>query len=185
MSSIPPGRESRRRVDEAIAHWHEHRLRIRFRPRTNETGLNVHHRAGRSAACASDVGRRAARRNGLADTCASGNIIHELGHTVGLWHEQCRADRDDWSRSSWAMSMFELPRHNFEPAIFRERRDLGDYDFGSIMHYPASAFAWTPPDRPAAQARCRPGVVIGQRDALSPGDIAAVEKIYAGVPKLA
>ena len=61
---------------------------------------------------------------------------------------------------------------------------LGEYDFGSIMHYDAFGCAKDMdyptiiPKRPIPD-----GVEMGQRVALSAGDIAAVEELYASIPR--
>ena len=68
-------------------------------------------------------------------------ILHEMGHTVGLWHEQSREDRDQFVRIDWANIQAGM-EHNFDQHI-TDGDDIGDYDYGSIMHYPATAFSST------------------------------------------
>jgi hypothetical protein len=68
--------------------------------------------------------------------------------------------------------------HNFNQHI-TDGDDVGDYDFGSIMHYPRTAFgvggAETITPIVATTA------TIGQRTALSPGDIAAANSMCPAV----
>ena len=52
--------------------------------------------------------------------------------------------------------------------------DVGPYDYGSIMHYPATAFSKN--GQPTIVTKN--GATIGQRQGLSPGDIAAVQSMY-------
>ncbi|MFK7888771.1 MAG: M12 family metallopeptidase [Gammaproteobacteria bacterium] len=68
-----------------------------------------------------------------------GGIIHELLHSVGVFHEQARNDRDAFI----TVNMDNVKpgrRHNFRKAVFRGGADIGPYDFASVMHYGAQAF---------------------------------------------
>ena len=54
------------------------------------------------------------------------------------------------------------------------------YDFGSIMHYPLTSFGIGGAQTIFPKVPIPPGVEVGQRKALSSGDISAVEELYAG-----
>lgn len=174
---IDPGLPDQARVTEAIAHWQQH-TGFRFVERTAANAAShpnwVTFRAG--SGCSSSVGMRGGQQFvNLAGGCDRGRTIHEIGHTVGLWHEQSRADRDAFVTINWANIQpgFE---HNFNQHV-TDGDDVGAYDYGSIMHYPRDAFGVggaetiTPVD-PSAQ--------IGQRVALSAGDIAAANVLCPG-----
>ncbi len=167
-----------KRVTDAIAHWHAHTT-IRFVQRTTQKDYVVFSRI--ADGCASMVGRQGGAQNlVLRDTCSTGNIIHELGHCVGLWHEQSRADRVNFVEIV-AANIAAGKALNFDQHI-ADGIDLGDYDFGSIMHYPATAFSANGRATIKPKVPLPPGIVMGQRTALSAGDIAAVEKLYQGIP---
>lgn len=156
-------------VAAAIRHW-ETRTAIRFREDPSAFDRLSFIDAG---ACWSYVGRTGGPQLlSLNFDCALGSAIHEIGHAVGLWHEQSRKDRDAHVEIVTA-NILPDQRHNFEQHIL-DGIDLGTYDYGSIMHYPPLAFSRN--DEPTIIPRN--GQVIGQRDALSPGDIAAVRLLY-------
>lgn len=162
------------RVTDAIAHW-EANTRYRFVRRTAANQAQypdwVTFRPG--SGCSAQVGRRGGQQFvNLGGGCTLGNTIHEIGHVVGLWHEQSREDRDTFVTINWPKIQpgFE---HNFNQHI-TDGDDVGAYDYGSIMHYPRNAFSVDGTDtiRPVD-----PAAQIGQRLALSAGDIAAANSL--------
>jgi hypothetical protein len=168
--TIDPGLPDQARVTAAIAHW-ESATRFRFVLRTAANAASypdyVTFRAG--TGCSSTVGRIGGQQFvNLGSGCTSGNVIHEIGHVVGLWHEQSREDRDSWVTIQWPKIQPGY-EHNFDQHI-TDGDDVGAYDYASIMHYPRNAFSVDGSDTITPIVA---GAAIGQRTALSAGDIAA------------
>ncbi|KAK4184260.1 hypothetical protein QBC35DRAFT_540674 [Podospora australis] len=66
--------------------------------------------------------------------------LHELGHALGLIHEQCRTDRDQYVEIKWS-SIIDAER-NAQFGIVNDSKALSPYDPASVMHYPAPAIGW-------------------------------------------
>ena len=158
------------RVLDAIAHW-QSKTDILF---VDHSGQTDHITFRPSTGCSSHVGRqRGEQFVNLGPHCTTGNTIHEIGHALGLWHEQSRADRDAYIEVRLE-NVVQNALHNFNQKI-TDGNPHGGYDFGSIMHYPTHAFSKN--GEPTIVAKN--GEAIGQRTGLSAGDAAAIQSAYA------
>jgi hypothetical protein len=185
------------RITDAIRHW-EFRTPIRFVqltesnalaypnyvsfiqyiPQQNEKQEEVFH-------CSSPIGMQGWGEQSVivSDQCVTGDVIHEIGHVIGLWHEQSREDRDKFIRVIWD-NVEPKSIHNFSQHI-ADGDDVGEYDYCSIMHYGAWFFNGgsgkqtievLQRERPCGNAN-----EIGQKNGLSKGDIAAAVQMYGNV----
>ena len=153
---------------------------ICFRPRTDETDFVAFVMGdGCSSPVGTDPRARDARTGAfniiIGNLCSVGNIQHEMLHTAGMYHEQSRSDRDNFVRIN-TQNILPGRENNFR----REAVTIStcQYDFGSIMHYPATAFSSNgqptiEPIRPLPA-----GVTMGQRVGLSDCDIRGVNALY-------
>jgi hypothetical protein len=174
---INAGLPDQARVAGAIAHW-QAETKIRFVERTPQNAGQypdyVEFIPG--TGCSAAVGRRGGRQVvTLGPDCSTGNCIHEIGHALGLWHEQSRTDRDIHVEVLWQNIQSGL-ESNFYQHI-TDGEDQGPYDLGSIMHYPLDAFSKNgqPTLRLFGDAG---GVVVGQRNGLSQQDKNTIAAIY-------
>ena len=164
------------RIAAAVAHWNE-KLggSITLQARTNESVYLSFVKASSASTCASYIGRlgMAAQPIFIGSYCSTGNVIHEIGHALGLYHEHVRLDRDRHVAIQWA-NIKSGTEGNFQQDT-RNSMDLGNYDYGSIMHY--GAYAFSSNGQPTI-VTIPSGISIGQRTALSSGDIGATQVLY-------
>ncbi|GAB3503570.1 Dot/Icm T4SS effector LegP [Spirosoma knui] len=138
--SIDPTLPNQARVLNAIAHW-EANTPIRFVQRTTQRGYVLFKKGN---GCSSNVGYSGGLQYvTLGDGCTTGNTIHEIGHTVGLWHEHTRADRDTYVTVNMANVRpgYESDFDTYSARGFDGFDSPGGLDFGSIMLYGSYDFS--------------------------------------------
>ena len=159
--------ETRRKFLEAKADY-DAKTQIRFVPRSNQANyVNVRTADG----CYSYVGTIGGKQDlSIGSGCDVNAARHEMGHAVGLAHEQVRQDRDKWVTVNAGGSQNAIDYGSAGVPI-------GPYDFQSMMHYrnyfvngrwdyvPKTGF---PPER----------VGNDEVNSFTQGDLAAIAAIY-------
>lgn len=131
-------------VEEAMEYI-QSRSCVRFEKRSGqENFINIAYREGR---CASHVGMRGGEQTIALDPSLcpdQGQMLHELLHALGFFHEHSRFDRDQYVSVHWDNVQPDT-KNSFELKPETEADPLGqEYDYKSVMHYPHNAFSMKP-----------------------------------------
>ncbi|XP_072567320.1 meprin A subunit beta [Paramormyrops kingsleyae] len=130
--------------------------------------------------CFSSIGNRRVGKQQLSigSNCDRiGTIEHEFLHALGFWHEQSRADRDDYVAIMWDYIQAGK-EHNFNTYNDTVSSDLNvPYDYTSVMHYSKTAF------QNGSQSTIITKIpafadVIGQRMEFSDSDLLKLNRLY-------
>lgn len=172
--SIDANLDNKQRVTDAISHW-EANTSLDFIQRTTQSNY-IYFTTG--SGCASFIGMIGGKQNiTLASGCSTGSTIHEIGHAVGLWHEQSRVDRDNHITILWN-NIQSGREHNFSTYAdsgFDGKEFTSNLDFGSIMMY--GPYSFSSNGQPTITKANGSSYSI-QRSGLSSGDIQGINSMY-------
>lgn len=153
---------------------------IKFEPRKTQRNFLLIKMGDR--ACYSLVGMKErgqvlmlGTQRGECFTKSLGTVQHELLHSLGIIHEQSRADRDNFVSINHR-NIKPHAKNNF--GTYHDNHFGQEYDYASIMHYKGSAFSINNSPTITPRKELPKGVRMGQRDALSSIDIIKLNIMY-------
>lgn len=139
--------------------------------------------------CSSYVGRTGGVQVvSVSGNCLSkGEVMHLIGHVIGLWNEHARPDRDEFIKVLYE-NIIETEQDNFGRLTtekFNLVPDVG-YDVESIMHFGPFTFSKNNKrtirlrdDAPLSYKHCTNLLAMGQRNELSYLDKLRANKLYS------
>jgi hypothetical protein len=106
------------------------------------TGQTDYIRFESNTGCSSPIGRQGGKQVISLNGCIKGTGIHEIGHSLGLFHEMQRSDRDQNILVYWS-NIQPDKRSQFQTwaELGTNGQDLWGFDFDSIMLYGNYSYA--------------------------------------------
>lgn len=174
---VGAGYKSRECLDKAVLEWNT-RTVIKLAPRNGETDYLVFTPSPRSFTVVGLIGgpQPVFLEEGECAWSLYRTIVHEIGHSVGLFHEHQRSDRD-----KFVLVHPEFSNLTAQDLVVTQGSPVGPYDFASVMHYGplggsgGAVIETIPRGIPTSLDQ-------GTERMLSAGDLDAIQRIYGEPP---
>ena len=171
-------------LNSAITQFNNTFSNIKFVARTTETDyVNFYFDPNNnSGQCEATVGRAGGQQSvggagGSSNPCTVATILHEMGHTIGLWHEHSRPDRNTYISVNYA-NLIKGSISNFNQ-IFDNALESTLFDYASIMEYPPFSFSRN--GGPAIES-VPAGIPLSNLTGYTASDIDGIERLYGSAP---
>lgn len=179
-NSILNNRNLLTRVNNAIREYNT-RTNVRWVQASSNTPsyVNFVHSGRNGSDGSATIGRQSGYKFVSLDGNAPlGTIIHEMGHTIGLFHEHTRRDRDNHLIINWN-NIQQGQNHNFQKYnlsnIGNDGVDLVPFDINSVMMYWSNSYS----------RNGQPTIVLRNgrtfnyvRNGFTTSDITAINRMY-------
>lgn len=166
----------------AAREWEKY-ANLKFFPRTTEANyIRVYWDGKTQGAAFASVGMQGGEQVVMLGKGAGLWVtVHELGHSLGLMHEQSRSDRDKFITVNFENIS---PGLESQYAIVSDSDNHREYDFDSIMHYFDTAFSvdGVKKTMTAKPAYSQFQSLMGQQNHTSEKDRAGMADIYGFPP---
>lgn len=161
-------------VLKAISHWNSYSGTTTYTlvPRTNQKDY-IEFISGEGNS--SHVGRKGGKQNITLykNGFSTGTAIHEIGHAIGLYHEQSKENRNNFINVYFG-NIEKGKEHNFERQEVNCAQ-FDNFDFGSIMLY--GSYDFSANGQPTMTKKSDNSVWTAQRSALSSDDVNIIPKM--------
>ena len=171
-------------LNSAIAQFNSTFSIIKFVARTTQTDyVNFYFDPNdNSAQCEANLGRAGGEQQvggsgGSFNPCTITTILHEMGHTVGLWHEQARPDRNTYISVNYG-NVIKGSFYNYDQ-IYDNAQQTTLFDYASIMEYPAFSFSRN--GGPVIES-IPAGIPLSNPTGYSAADIDGIRRLYGDPP---
>ena len=171
-------------LNTAISQFNSTFANIKFVARTTQTDyVNFYFDPNNNnAQCEATIGRAGGEQQvggagGSFNPCTVGGLLHEMGHTVGLWHEQSRLDHDTYISVNYG-NVVKGSFYNYDQ-IYDDAQQTTLFDYASIMEYPAFSFSRN--GAPVIES-IPAGIPLSNPTGYTAADIDGIRRLYGDAP---
>lgn len=111
----------------------------------------------------------------LLSSASVGNVLHEIGHAIGLYHEHSRNDRDRYITVNYSNIQSKY-KYAYDK-VTKNYYTMGSFDFSSVMLYSSKSDFAIDKSKPVMTKKDG-SMFVGQRTKLSDGDRRFPNKFY-------